>query len=306
MKRSLLIAVHIFLAHTCLAQNERAEKLHMIDSLCNFIRAEYGFHIPDDFYQKFDTRKDSMFCFLYTSRSERVEPVDPKHLYYWYFDKEDSALAKSAEMQARGYETLIYKTTGTSAGLLSEKLLSYPPEAIAFIVLHEAVHVEVRSRNYMGFYNYEEALCDAFANRAAMVFAEQSGLLSKDALLHQQQIFENAYRMINNSRFFVNDATAAEKPALFKKCEQNLSSLTANANQFQKDRLLYPVNHAFFLRMECYAEHYFEMQDMLTDDLRLIHCLEVLNIWAQAKQDKETQKGEEINVPQPKNTIWDY
>ena len=58
--------------------------------------------------------------------------------------------------------------------------------------------------------------------------------------------------------------------------------------------------------MECYAEHYFEMQEMLTNDLRLIHCLEVLNIWVQAKQDKETQKGEEINVPQPKSTIWDY
>ncbi len=294
------------MAFACFAQDSRTEKLRMVDSLCAFIRNEYGLHIPNDFYQKFDSRTDSMYLYLYVSRKERVEPADPTHPYTWYFEHEDSANAKSTELQAKGFETLLYKTAGNSAGRLNEKLLSYPAEAIAFIVLHEAVHVEVRSRNYANFYNYEEALCDAFANRAAIAFAEQTGLLNKQALIKQQQVFEEAYRLVNNIRFFVDDAAPAEKPGLFQKCSQTLASLTANANQFQKDRLLYPVNHAYFLRMECYAEHYFEMQEMLTDDLRLIHCLEVLHIWTETREDKNSESNKELKIAAPKSGFWNY
>ncbi|MFN8287553.1 MAG: hypothetical protein U0V74_12400 [Chitinophagales bacterium] len=302
-----LSAVFVFLIGVvALNAQSTQEKLRIIDSLCKFIRNEYGLYIPDDFYKNYDSRKDSMYVFMYVSRSERVEPADPKHPYTWYFNEEDSAKAKNAEMQAKGYETLIYKTAGTSAGRLSPKLLSYPPEAIAFIVLHEAVHVEVRSRNYVNFYNYEEALCDAFANRAAMVFAEQSGLLNKDSLAHQQKVFEEAYHIVNNARFFLNDATPAEKPALFQKCEQNLKAISEGANPFVQERLLYPINHAYFLRMECYAEHYFEMKEMLTDELRLIKALEILNVWAQTKQDKEVESGKEINLSGPKSSNWNY
>jgi hypothetical protein len=70
------------------------------------------------------------------------------------------------------------------------------------------------------------------------------------------------------------------KPALYKTCNKTISELTADANQFAKNRLDYEVNNAYFLRIDDYATNYFKIKKLFvfsfdfTDIVKRIEALE--------------------------------
>jgi len=74
--------------------------------------------------------------------------------------------------------------------LLTPKLLSYPDEAIAFIVFHEVVHQDLLKLGSPIRYNYEEALCDVIANMACVKFAEKTKMIDVHAAEKQRAVFE--------------------------------------------------------------------------------------------------------------------
>lgn len=238
------------------------QQLRLIDSIKTYITHDLALSVQNDFYTSWrGPDADSMHIFFYISRGDRVEK-DTVHKIPWYFEKESEAIAKSKEMSALGYHTLVYKTAGMANTLLTPKLFSYPNEAIAFIVFHEAVHQNLSKIGGTVHYNYEEALCDVIANMACVRFAEKKGMIDVHAAEKQRDVFERSYSFLNKERTMLDTMQPQSKPALYKTCSNIISDLTADANQFVKDRMDYEVNNAYFLRIQDYAANYFKVKKL--------------------------------------------
>jgi hypothetical protein len=239
-------------------------QLRLIDSLRQFCTHELKLNVGGSFYNTWKEGSDSMFVYLYVSRADTIALPDMVNTMVWAFDREDSAIATSNKLNMRGYHTLVYKTAGTSGAFLNRKLLSYPDEAIAFIVLHEAVHKHV---GQMVDYNYVEALCDAVANRAIVQFAKKTGRLAMPKVIAQKDIIEEAYRFLNSKRELLDRIGPTNRQKVFDDCKLKIKWLLKEANQFITDRMNYPVNNAYFIRVQPYAIHYFEMYEGLGDGI---------------------------------------
>ncbi|MDB5284270.1 MAG: hypothetical protein JWO06_3345, partial [Bacteroidota bacterium] len=99
---------------------------------------------------------------------------------------------------------------------------------------------------------------------ACLRFSAKTKMIYYKAVLQQKKVFEAIYAFMNQKRIEV-EATPlpAAKKTIFQSCNKKISQLTLHANQFQKDRMCYPVNNAYFLRIAPYALHYFEIQNSM-------------------------------------------
>jgi len=239
-----------------------------------------------------------MYVFLYVSRNDTIETPNVVAKGLLYFNSENLAIIKSNELRKQGYQTLIYKTAGLSNALLNRKLLSYPDEAIAFILFHEATHQHIGMQIE---YTYVEALCDAMASQSCIRFAQKTKMLDMKKVLKQKMIFENIYALLNKKRNEVDKTTINKKQNIFNNCSSKIHSLLRHANQFQKDRMGYEVNNAYFLRVEAYAVHYFEMKTQLGDNM---HIDKVTAGLPKTKRQSETKTIELL--PNPSNSSFQW
>ena len=237
-------------------------KTQLIDSIKRFIATDLKMSVQSNFYTHWkEPSSDSMFIYFYISRSDRVER-DTIYKIPWTFEKDSQAVATAREMTAKGFHTLVYRTAGTSNTLLTPKLLSYADEAIAFVVFHEVVHQNLQKMGGPVHYDYEEALCDVIANMACVRFAETTHLIDIHAAERQRDVFERSYAFLNKERSILDTMQQQNKPALYQLCTNTISTLTADANQFVKDRMVYEVNNAYFLRIEDYSLNYFRIKKL--------------------------------------------
>ena len=234
----------------------------LIDSIKRFIATDLKINVQSNFYTRWkEPSSDSMFIYFYISPPDRVER-DTTYKIPWTFEKDSQAVATAREMTAKGFHTLVYRTAGTSNTLLTPKLLSYADEAIAFIVFHEVVHQNLQKMGGPVHYNYEEALCDVIANMACVRFAETTHLMDIHAAEKQRDVFERSYAFLNKERSILDTMQQQNKPALYQLCTSTISTLTADANQFVKDRMVYEVNNAYFLRIADYSLNYFKIKKL--------------------------------------------
>lgn len=275
-----------------------AHQLRLIDSLREFCTNELKLNVGGSFYNTWKEGEDSMFIYLYVSRADTIALPDMVSTMIWAFDLEDSAIAKSNELRARGYHTLVYKTAGTSGAFLNHKLLSYPDEAIAFIVFHEAVHRHV---GMMIDYNYIEALCDAVANRAILQFAAKTGRLAMPEVVKQKNALEEAYRFLNSKRDVLDRTGPTNRQKVFDDCNLKIKWLLKEANPFLRDRMNYPVTNAYFIRVQPYAIHYFEMYDGLGESIDISAATTGLPGAEQLKKQNEIKL-----LPDKGNPVYDW
>jgi predicted aminopeptidase len=275
-----------------------AHQLRLIDSLRQFCTDELKLNIGDSFYTTWKESSDSMFVYLYVSRADTIALPDMVSTMIWAFEREDSAITKSNELRMQGYHTLVYKTAGTSGAFLNHKLLSYPDEAIAFIVFHEAVHRHV---GQMIDYNYIEALCDAVATRAAVQFAAKTGRLAMPEVVKQKNTLEEAYRFLNAKRVELDKLRATKNKKVFDGCQTKIKRLLKEANPFLRDRMIYPVNNAYFIRVQPYAIHYFEMYDGLGESIDITNATTGLPGAEQLKPQNEIKL-----LPDKGNPVYDW
>lgn len=260
----------IFIWHfcfPCLAQqnNSFKEQLKLIDSLKSFIQHKTDLKVWNGFYTKWANPNDSMYIFVYASKNDKVQSVIDSGKSAWkYFDKEDSATVFIKKLKLQGYHTLLYRTAGASSAFLNKELLSYPNEAVAFILFHEATHQQIRSSNKAIPYAYEEATCDAVANKFCKLFAQQTGLVSISKVHLQERIFERCYKFLNREKAIL-DSTHSDPNHIFRFSENRIKSLIKHGNQFHKDRMLYEINNAYILRISYYSSHYFEVKKYLQE-----------------------------------------
>lgn len=253
----LLLAGRCCIAQHTMREERYSHQLWLLDSLRAFIASDLQLYVPSDFYTDWqEERQDSMYAFLYISYSDHVARDTSLHIPS-YCPSESLAHATARDLTTRGYHTLVYKTAGMSSTLLNAKLLSYPDEAIAFIAFHEAIHRNMVNLGHPIAYRFEESFADVVANYACVRFARQTHLLDTAAAIRQRDIFERAYVFMNRQRQLLDCQPPRAKERIYVRCTATLPRITAGGNQFQKDRMNYPVNNAYFLRMQDYASHYF-------------------------------------------------
>lgn len=252
------------------AQIERYKhQLQLVDSVRVYIKNTLHLNIGNDFYTKWSTQKDSMYYYVYVSDAQKIQStLDVAFITY---NKEDTAIVAANNFTMQGFHALVYKTAGTSNAELTPKLLSYPDEAIAFIMVHEAVHRHISSLHLKpGYpYSFEECLCDAVANSACVAMAKTLKLLASKAAISQKKIFERVYVYINSQDKKLVPADTVMQALIFSKTTSHIKTMVRNGNQFQKDRMIYPVNNAYFLRNRSYTTHYFELLQMLNGQLSM-------------------------------------
>lgn len=271
--KSLISALNLLLITVfATAQiDSHVHQLQLIDSVRSYIQNVLHLNVGDDFYKKWSTRKDSMYYYLYVSEANKIQSMRPNTSITKMCDVEDSAIAAANSFNKHGYQTLVYKTSGTSNAELTPKLLDYPDEAIAFIMVHEAVHQHIASLRFKPRYpyNFEECLCDAVANKACVTMAKKLKLFDLKATIRQKKIFEKAFAYLNTQRERLDSSGITAQAKIFKQSTSRIKSLVCNGNQFQKDRMIYEVNNAYFLRIGDYATHYFEVKQMLNRRLTI-------------------------------------
>lgn len=220
-----------------------------------FIVEELKLQTGDDFYAwetdsitghiKCRTVKN-MYCYVYAwdPRTKR----SPLGRAFRYFGTDEKA-AKAFEdsLKAKKYETMLYKTAGTSAAQITSRLLQYGGYSIRYILLHEAVHRHRGNTNSHLPYVFEEALCDVVAIKGLQ------SLINDESLWVYSNVDWNLHDRIKK---------AIDGKNSLKKCSKQVAAILREGDAFQKDRFGYTVNHAYLERYTSYCKYYFLIEKL--------------------------------------------
>ncbi|MEX1188343.1 MAG: aminopeptidase [Bacteroidia bacterium] len=235
-------------------ENEK-NSLKLIRELRQFGEGELGLNLNRKFYKRW-LKQEQQLTYLYVSRADSILlPQDTPSFRYFGTDTASAAI-KAKEVTDEGFDTMLYKTSGTSATLLTHHLLNYPPEAIMFIVMHEMSHVHRQRMKIKIPYQAEESFGEFLGNYATIEFAKKYHPEFIPALLKQSQIQENIYTLLSEAEIQLQGLDNEIKLKRYKEVQKALNKLLEQANPFQKDRYQYPVNHAYILRNRFYYNWY--------------------------------------------------
>lgn len=235
------------------------EHLRMIRELEDFAEDELGLRLHRKFYRKW-LPVEQQLTYVYVSRPDSIL-LPPGKSNFNYFGTDTLKASEFArEQMDEGFDTMIYKTSGTSATKLTHHLLNYPSEALMFVVLHEMAHVH-RDKSQLNIpYPAEESFGDFLGNYASEAFARQK----YPAILHfiekQRKIQEEIYELLKITEQQTQGIPVDQKNRYYQQVSSKMQALIENANEFQRDRYNYPVNHAYVLRNRYYYKWYFEFK----------------------------------------------
>lgn len=200
--------------------------------------------------------------FLYVSKSnDLISALDQQIPFKSFGHNLKEAKIEKGKYEQMGYSTLLYRTYGTSSSLLSNHLLSYSKESLAFIAFHEATHKHI-TRNGGKPYSIIEAVCDIVGNYGTLrLFNNQEGLSNRKAKKQIKQI-EKISSLINDLiNKNTNDVSQLNK---------EIKKLKKRRHKFKAERYDYEINNAYLLRNRSYTLHYFKLKKvlLLTNDLK--------------------------------------
>ena len=241
-----------------------------------FALHEIGVPLKGDLYTRWQP-SDSPFIYLFVSRADRVAPpVATGHPYIYYNTDSAAAAGKAYELTSQGFQAFCYRSYANSAALLNKRLVSYPPEAAAFIVFHELTHIYIQQLRLRMSYEFNEALADVIGNYGAMQYAVASGTLETSSVKKQTYINEQLYRSFNKCLSSIERAQPSEIAQLHRKCSKQRDLLMQQANSFQKDRFNYPVNNAYLLKNSNYCRRYFLLRSVIIKQQSIKGMLELM------------------------------
>ena len=270
----------IFLQFICIpAFSANNDSLLFIDELKKFAFKEIGVELTGDLYTQW-VKEEKPYIYLYVSLSEKVQqPIELTSPFIFYRTDEIAANEKALELKEMGYHTFCYKTYANSAARLSNRLLSYPKEAICFIIFHEFIHNYLEQQFIKIPYEFNEALCDVIGNYGALKYAQSTQNVDLAATENQIRTNEKIYTCLNATISKINKNPQIVKNiqqvmTLNDKCSKIIRDILKKCNIFQKDRFDYTVNNAYLLKNEYYCKNYFLLkQKSIKDFLELMKTL---------------------------------
>ena len=265
MKRRLFLKNSIGLAALAcqpdvFIYNEK-EHLRMIRELEDFAEDELGLRLHRKFYRKW-LPVEQQLTYVYVSRPDSIL-LPPGRSNFNYFGTDTLKASEFARAQTdEGFDTMVYKTSGTSATKLTHHLLNYPSEAVMFVVLHEMAHVHRDKQKLTIPYPAEESFGDFLGNYASEEFARLKYPQVVQYIEKQRKIQEEIYELLKTTETQTQGIEAGEKSRYYKNVSSGMQELIKDANAFQRDRYNYPVNHAYILRNRFYYKWYFEFKNI--------------------------------------------
>lgn len=209
-----------------------------------YIIAQLGLNVGKGFYSEFE-KDTGFYYYVYASKANAIALPDTMKGSFFYMGRSAAeAIVKAKVWAVAGYDTLVYRTAGTSAAMLNSKLLGYCRHNILFIMLHEAVHVHLKRSQIKIPYAFEESLGDLLGNYGAMF----SGLVDYEKSRAMTVLNEQIYR-------FLIQCSTGEISGEAR--QHHLNELMKHADSFRIDRFQYAVNNAYLLRNQFYTQRYF-------------------------------------------------
>jgi len=247
--------------------NEHSTQLELINELRYFLRKQLDLHLKEEFYTKWRVVReyksvDDRLVYLIVSRADEINsPVARRFQYFGV--RESAALEEEGRLKAQGYHTLLYKSAGSSAVRLNNRLLSYPLETIAFVVVHEAMHNHMHTLKSKTHHSIYEAAANVVGNYGVLEYAEVSKIIMLKSAERQLHLHEKIHKVISEQLKDVRTALPNNAAHVYQDTEKRIANLLSKGNQFHQDRYNYRVNNAYFLHNINYSEHYFLLRKLL-------------------------------------------
>ena len=153
----------------------------------------------------------------------------------------------------KGYHTLLYTRDGAHDFTVTNSLLAYDNESVALLIFHEAAHQHFKKSKMNLF--LEEGACEVFGTFGAQFFAEINDTVDLKKVKKLNNILEKSYEVINKTIVRIGaDEDLNEK--LYRILENNLFNDFKDSGSFIQQRFIYPVNNAYLLKNQYFAEHF--------------------------------------------------
>jgi len=238
--------------------SDYSPQLDLIDGIKWYCRKSLGMELGSQFYTHWE-ESDGFLHYLYVSKKDKVSVPDGIEEFFYFGTDAKAARVAASDFQLKGYHTLVYRTAGTSATLLNKMLMSYPMNAIALIVFHEALHVHLRLIKKDIPLSLEEAAADVLAKYLSKDYQKFDDKIRRRSLKRTIKIMERIYKTINSSIEDLSERQHQQK-WIFNRCYKRIKRALRKANVYQKTRFSYPINNAFFVRNSYYCQYYFELE----------------------------------------------
>ncbi len=160
---------------------------------------------------------------------------------------------------------MLYRTYGSRATLLTNRVLSYPLHSFVHLATHEALHVHRAQNKRKIPYALEEALAEFIASNGIVQFCEKYATHALSAAKSYRDVTENIARAINNLVDMVHKENHfdmhSHKP--YSNLCKHIEDLVKRArNTCLRDRFEFKVNNAFLIRYRDYYKFYFLIQEI--------------------------------------------
>lgn len=220
---------------------------------------ELGLYFGENF-KRVDL-SDTLFCFIWASYKDNLEPVfGYDELYECYDDDRESAEERARELKEIGYDVYLcdvsaqgpIETDGVSANdsescPITKALLEEPPEEMASTVLHESFHFYIEARGLYLPLNLNEAIATYIGFKGAIEFYRDNPELLREAG-KQMDDWMHFVEFVNMYYDLLTDCY--EKGILSKE------KILAGANRDAKELGIEDeVNNAFFLYAYTYTRN---------------------------------------------------
>ncbi len=261
-------------------KNDFTIKIEYIQEIKEFFETITDTEIIGEFYSKWEAN-NKLYLYLYASKPNAIENIDHNSSRIFSGTDMNKALKKKVQLEKLGYHTMLYRTPANAQTRLTERLLSFDLDILAFYTFHEITHRYIRQ---MGFvpYAWEEATCDLIGNYGALEFCKLRHPKLVDRIENNILIMEQIKTTINKYYNKIENNSSDNLKRIYSKCESRIGRLIDDQNLFYKTRYSYKVNNAFFLREKNYSENYFRLKQRYNeaDEIKsfLAGVLQIKNI----------------------------
>lgn len=239
--------------------DEPDQVLLFFSDIRTYIISHLGIELGEGFYTE---SSKGYQHYLYVSEKNKIKLPEGERNFRYFGGDEKRAKEVQMELNKKGYHTLLYRTAATSAAKVQSPLYNYPTYCLSFIALHESHHIHRRNGNKPPIpYSLEEAAGDVLGNYVSLDYGRlYPDKLDTNQVMEQISLNETLYREINRTRARLDGGKRDQ--AEFRRLTKFLKQKLKHSDAFKKDRFLYPVNNAYFIRYGYYTANYFLLRDL--------------------------------------------
>lgn len=250
---AVAIAITAFGTSSFLFQSETSKKIEFINSLKQYAQDHLELDFKKSFYSEW-TKDEGLNYYLYVSEPDAVDLPSGSSDFMFFGTEKELVLKKQKELIDQGFHTLIYTREGPHDYTLTNSLLSFSNESIAFIIFHDATHQHFNKHGKLSL-KLEEATCEVMGSFGAKFYASKNNQLESKAVKKMNRLLEKTYEQINKSVELIGE-NESKNEIIYRRFENRMFNDYNKSDAFIKERFIHPVNNAYLLKNQYYSKYY--------------------------------------------------